>query len=109
FAAIAGHDFSDRGTLPIDKAAFTYSASLELAAKPPRIAILTNAWQKMDGQVHKVYSAAEKVLRKYSQPPSVLLPEGPWEAAAAVIISVEGSAGSRDLIRSVRVARLAGV
>src|SRR2546421_231045 len=33
FAAIAGHDFSDRGTLPIDKAAFTYSASLELAAK----------------------------------------------------------------------------
>src|SRR5213596_2491674 len=37
FAAIAGHDFSDRGTLPIDKAAFTYSASLELAAKSPRI------------------------------------------------------------------------
>jgi len=47
FAAIAGHDFSDRGTLPIDKAAFTYSASLELAAKSPRIGILTNAWKKM--------------------------------------------------------------
>src|SRR5260370_40434022 len=45
FAAIAGHDFSDRGTLPIDKAAFTYSASLELAAKSPRIGILTNAWK----------------------------------------------------------------
>src|SRR3989449_3211557 len=54
FAAIAGHDPKDRGTLPIDKAAFTYSASLELAAKPPRIGILTNAWKKMDGQVHKV-------------------------------------------------------
>src|SRR5437016_7770299 len=62
FAAIAGHDFSDRGTLPIDKAAFTYSASLELAAKSPRIGILTNAWKKLDGSVHKVYGAAEKVL-----------------------------------------------
>jgi len=107
FAAIAGHDFSDRGTLPIDKAAFTYSASLELAAKPPRIGILTNAWKKMDGQVHKVYSAAEKVLRKYSQTHSVLLPEGPWEDAAAVIISAEGSAAFRDLIRSGKVAELA--
>src|SRR2546422_4906613 len=106
FAAIAGHDFSDRGTLPIDKAAFTYSASLELAANPPRIAILTNAWKKMDGQVHKVYSAAEKVLRKSSQTHSVLLPEGPWEDAAAVIISVEGSAAFRDLIRSGKVAEL---
>src|SRR6267378_2122443 len=51
FAAIAGHDFSDRSTLPIDKAAFTYSASLELAAKSPRIGILTNAWKKIDASV----------------------------------------------------------
>jgi len=106
FAAIAGHDFSDRGTLPIDKAAFTYSASLELAAKSPRIGLLTNAWKKMDGQVHKVYSAAEKALRKYSQTHSALLPEGPWEDAAAVIISAEGSAAFRDLIRSGKVADL---
>src|SRR5712671_6062975 len=106
FAAIAGHDFSDRGTLPIDKAAFTYSASLELAAKPPRIGILTNAWKKIDGQVHKAYSAAEKVLRKYSQTHSALLPEGPWEDAAAVIISAEGSAAFRDVIRSGKVADL---
>ncbi len=106
FAAIAGHDFSDRGTLPIDKAAFTYSASLELAAKPPRIGILTNAWKKLDGSVHKVYSAAEKVLRKYSQTHSTSLPEGPWEDAAAVIISAEGSAAFRDVIRSGKVADL---
>src|SRR5882762_10377172 len=66
FAAIAGHDFSDRGTLAIDKAAFTYSASLDLGAKPLRIGILTNAWKKIDGPVHKVYGTAEKVLRKYS-------------------------------------------
>src|SRR5207245_1218379 len=37
FAAIAGHDFKDRGTLNIDKAAFTYSPSMELSAKPLRV------------------------------------------------------------------------
>src|SRR5262252_1122607 len=65
FAAIAGHDFSDRSTLAIDKAAFTYSASLDLGAKPLRIGLLTNAWKKIDPAVQKVYAAAEKVLRKY--------------------------------------------
>src|SRR5882757_4315999 len=60
----------------------------------------------MDGQFHKVYSAAEKALRKYSQTHSALLPEGPWEDAAAVIISAEGSAAFRDLIRSGKVADL---
>ena len=30
FAAIAGHDFLDRSTLPIDKAAFTFSPAAEL-------------------------------------------------------------------------------
>jgi aspartyl-tRNA(Asn)/glutamyl-tRNA(Gln) amidotransferase subunit A len=107
FAAIAGHDFSDRSTLPIDKAAFTYSASLELAAKPLRIGILTNAWKKVDSSVEKVYVAAEKVLRKYSSGTrTALLPEGPWEDAASVIISVEGSAAFRELIRSGKVAEL---
>jgi aspartyl-tRNA(Asn)/glutamyl-tRNA(Gln) amidotransferase subunit A len=107
FAAIAGHDFSDRSTLPIDKAAFTYSASLELAAKPLRIGILTNAWKKVDSSVEKVYVAAEKVLRKYSSGTrAALLPEGPWEDAASVIISVEGSAAFRQLIRSGKVAEL---
>src|SRR6476646_8497797 len=96
FAAIAGHDPKDRSTLPIDKAAFTYSASLDLGAKPVRIGILTNAWKKMDSSVEKVYVAAEKVLRKYSPGArAALLPEGPWEDAAGVIIGVEGSAAFR--------------
>jgi len=107
FAAIAGHDFSDRSTLPIDKAAFTYSASLDLGAKPPRIGILTNASKKLDSSVEKVYVAAEKVLRKYSAGARAALPEGPWEDAAAVIISAEGSAAFRELIRSGKVADLA--
>src|ERR1700687_3622897 len=37
FAAIAGHDARDRGTLPIDRAAFTYSASVAVRARLLRI------------------------------------------------------------------------
>ena len=107
FAAIAGHDFSDRSTLAIDKAAFTYSASLELGAKPLRIGILTNAWKKIDASVEKVFLAAERTLRKYfpgARPAQ--LPEGPFEDAAGVIIGVEGAAAFRDLIRSGKVTEL---
>src|ERR1700682_1400900 len=65
FAAIAGHDFKDRSTLPIDRAAFTYSASMDLSARPLRLGILTNAWKKLEPGVEKAFSAAEKVLRRY--------------------------------------------
>src|SRR5262244_2791138 len=91
FAAIAGHDFSDRSTLPIDKAAFTYSASLDLGAKALRIGVLTNAWKKPDPAVAKVHAAAEKTLRRYFPgTKTAILPEGPWEEAGGVIIGVEG-------------------
>ena len=107
FAAIAGHDFSDRSTLPIDKAVFTYSASLELGAKPLRLGILTNAWKKLDATTDKFYHAAEKTLRRwYPTAKATTLPEGPWEDAAGVIIGVEGAAAFRDLIRSGKVAEL---
>lgn len=107
FAAIAGHDFSDRSTLPIDKAAFTYSASLELGAKPIRLGILTNAWKKLDAAIEKTYHAAERTLRRwYPNAKAATLPEGPWEDAAGVIIGVEGAAAFRDLIRSGKVAEL---
>jgi Asp-tRNA(Asn)/Glu-tRNA(Gln) amidotransferase A subunit family amidase len=107
FAAIAGHDFNDRSTLAIDKAAFTYSASLELGAKPLRIGILTNAWKKIDANVEKVFVTAEKALRKYFPGTrAAVLPEGPFEDAAGAIISVEGTAAFRELIRSGKVAEL---
>src|SRR5260370_881675 len=53
FAAIAGHDPRDRSTLPFDKAAFTYSASLELKARKLKVGWLTNAWKKMEPGVAK--------------------------------------------------------
>jgi len=107
FAAIAGHDIKDRGTLPIDKAAFTYSPSMELKAHPLRVGWLTNAWKSLDSGVAKAVDAAEKVLRKYfaSVRPAVL-PEGPFEDAGNVIVAVECAAAFRSLIRSGRVSEL---
>src|SRR6476660_3196432 len=108
FSAIAGHDFKDRGTLPIDKAAFTYSPSMELSAKPLRVGVLTNAWKKLDTHVEKPIHAAELVVRKsFAGTSNTALPEGPWEDAANIIMSVESASSFRELIRSSKIAQLA--
>jgi aspartyl-tRNA(Asn)/glutamyl-tRNA(Gln) amidotransferase subunit A len=107
FAAIAGHDFKDRGTLGIDKAAFTYSPSMELSAKPLRVGWPTNAWKTIDSHVEKPMQAAERTIRKlFAGTRNTSLPEGPFEDAASVIIAVESTAAFRELIRSGRVAQL---
>src|SRR5712692_8142343 len=101
FAAIAGHDPKDHSTLPVDKAAFTYSPSVDLKARPLRVGWLTNAWTTPEPGVAKAVAAAERVLKKYfSSVMRVALPEGPFEDATIVIGSVEGAATFRSLIRS---------
>jgi aspartyl-tRNA(Asn)/glutamyl-tRNA(Gln) amidotransferase subunit A len=108
FAVLAGHDPKDRSTLPVDKAAFTYSPSMELRARPLRVGWLTNAWKTLEPSVAKTIDAAEKTLRKYF--PSVrhtTLPQGPFEDAGNVIMGTEGAASFRSLIRSGRVSELA--
>jgi aspartyl-tRNA(Asn)/glutamyl-tRNA(Gln) amidotransferase subunit A len=108
FAAIAGHDFRDRSTLPIDKGAFTYSPSMELKARPQKIGWLTNAWKKLEPGVAKPVEAAQKVLRKhFASMKNAALPEGPFEDAGNVIIAVEGAAAFQPLIRSGKVSELA--
>jgi len=107
FAAIAGHDSRDRSTLPLDKAAFTYSPSMELKGRTLKIGWLTNAWKKPEAGVARAAAAAEGVLKKYF--PGVKnakLPEGPFEEAGNVIIAVEGAASFRGLIRTGRVSEL---
>jgi aspartyl-tRNA(Asn)/glutamyl-tRNA(Gln) amidotransferase subunit A len=108
FAAIAGHDPLDRSTLPVDRAAFTYSPAADLRSRPLRIGWLTNAWKEVDPGVKKALDAAHKVLLQHF--PSVRaasLPEGPWEDAANVVLSSEVSSAFFDLIRSGRVKELA--
>src|SRR5579864_8304533 len=65
FAAIAGHDPKDRSTLTLDKAAFTYSPSVDLKSRALKIGWLTNAWKKMEPGVFNATAATEKVLKKY--------------------------------------------
>nr|UXE45770.1 putative amidase AmiD [uncultured bacterium] len=108
FAVIAGHDIKDQSTLPLDKAAFTYSPSAELSAKPLRVGWLTNAWKQIDPHAEKPVQAAERTVRKiFPGTRNAALPEGPFEAAGGIIISAEGAAAFRDLIRSGKVAQLA--
>jgi aspartyl-tRNA(Asn)/glutamyl-tRNA(Gln) amidotransferase subunit A len=108
FAVIAGHDIKDQSTLPLDKAAFTYSPSMDLSAKPLRVGWLTNAWKQIDSHAEKAIQAAERSVRKtFSGTRTATLPDGPFEAAAGVVIGVEGAAAFRDLIRSGQVAQLA--
>jgi aspartyl-tRNA(Asn)/glutamyl-tRNA(Gln) amidotransferase subunit A len=107
FAVIAGHDIKDQSTLPLDRAAFTYSPSLELSAKTLRVGWLSNAWPKMDAHAEKTIQAADRSVRKiFPGTKSARLPEGPFEAAGGLIISVEGAAAFRSLIRSGKVAQL---
>ena len=107
FAAIAGHDPLDRSTLPVDRAAFTYSPAADLRSRPLRVGWLSNAWKEVDPGVKKALDAAHKLLLQHF--PSVRaasLPEGPWEDAANVVLSSEVSSAFFDLIRSGRVKEL---
>src|SRR2546423_2284122 len=108
FAAIAGHDPRDRSTLPLDKAAFTYSPSMELKGRTLKIGWLTNAWKKPESGVAKASDAAEKVIKKsFGGVKNAKLPEGPFEEDANVIVAVEGTPSLRGLIRTARISELA--
>src|SRR5262249_27510893 len=107
FAAIAGHDPKDRSTLPIDRAAFTYSPSLELRSRPLRIGWVTNAWKSLEPAVAKPVEAAARVIKRiFPGMKDASLPVGPWEEAGNIVIAVEGAASFRSLIRSGRVSEL---
>lgn len=108
FAVIAGHDPLDRSTLPVDRAAFTYSPAAELKARSLRVGWLTNAWKSYDPGIGKIVEGAKASLRHHF--PSVRdakLPEGPWEDAATLILNAEGGSAFSPLIRSGRVKELA--
>jgi aspartyl-tRNA(Asn)/glutamyl-tRNA(Gln) amidotransferase subunit A len=108
FAVLAGHDPKDRSTLQVDKAAFTYSPSMELKARSLRIGWVTNAWKSMEPAVAKVAADTEKSMRRiFPNVRHVSLPAGPWDDAANITMAVEGAASFRDLIRSGKVFDLA--
>ncbi len=104
-SVLAGHDPHDRCSLPAAEAAFHYERA---AAQPFRIGWLTNAWKDVQPDVQHVTDAAVKSLRDAgAHLADAKLPEGPWEAAAGTVISVEGASAFDALIESGRVAELA--
>jgi aspartyl-tRNA(Asn)/glutamyl-tRNA(Gln) amidotransferase subunit A len=107
FAAIAGHDPLDRSTLPVDKAAFTYSPAADLKGRSLRIGWLTNAWKQYDPGIGKIVDAAKAALKhRFASVRDAALPEGPWEDAATLILSGEAGSAFSQLIRSGRVTEL---
>ena len=107
FAAIAGHDPLDRSTLPVDRAAFTFSPAADLKKHGLRVGWLTNAWKEYEPGVAKAIQAARKVLqRHFASVKDAALPEGPWEEAAGVILQAEVASSFGELIRSGRVKEL---
>jgi aspartyl-tRNA(Asn)/glutamyl-tRNA(Gln) amidotransferase subunit A len=108
FAVLAGHDPKDHGTLPVDKAAFTYSPSMELKARSLTVGWLSNAWKTLDPSVAKIADATERALRKiFPAVHRVALPQGPWDDVGNVTMGIEGAASFRSLIRTGQVSELA--
>jgi aspartyl-tRNA(Asn)/glutamyl-tRNA(Gln) amidotransferase subunit A len=108
FAAIAGHDFLDRSTLPIDKAAFTHSPANDLKGRTLRVGWLTNAWKEYGPGVAAIAESTRKVLQRRFPPiKDTKLPEGPWEDAAGIILSCEAGSSFSSLIQSGKVSDLA--
>lgn len=102
---ISGHDPQDLGSLPESSARYTGE---EAGRTTLRVGWMTNQWKKIDPDVERAVTAARQALGgspgiKFSE---VTLPEGPWEAAAGVIVSVEGAAAFRSLIHSGQEAEL---
>jgi Asp-tRNA(Asn)/Glu-tRNA(Gln) amidotransferase A subunit family amidase len=101
-SAIAGHDPADAASL--SDGAFSYD---DAAQAPLRIGWLTNAWKNPPGQLDAAVNEARRVMSDAgAQMEPATLPEGPWEVAAGVVVSVEGASAFGDLIDSGKVSQL---
>jgi aspartyl-tRNA(Asn)/glutamyl-tRNA(Gln) amidotransferase subunit A len=101
---ISGHDPQDAGSLPAASARYAgATANTHL-----RLGWMTNQWKEISSDVSMPVLAARKVLEKNGAVTvkDISLPEGPWEAAAGTIVSVEGAAAFSELIHSGKVAEL---
>jgi aspartyl-tRNA(Asn)/glutamyl-tRNA(Gln) amidotransferase subunit A len=105
-AAIAGHDPLDTSSLPAADAGFAYPGGYA-APRPLRVGWIPEQMKDAQAGVLEAAAAARKVLEKGAKVTEAKLPEGPWEAAAGVVVSVEGATAFDDLISSGRVMDLA--
>jgi aspartyl-tRNA(Asn)/glutamyl-tRNA(Gln) amidotransferase subunit A len=102
-AAIAGHDDGDRASLPPDQAGFGYPQPVTRTTQL-RIGWLEQKMLVPGGE--QVMKDAVAVVKKDANVIDAKLPDGPWEAAAGIVVSVEGAAAFDSLIESGKVADL---
>jgi aspartyl-tRNA(Asn)/glutamyl-tRNA(Gln) amidotransferase subunit A len=100
--AISGHDPDDAGSLPESQARYSGST---IQGKL-RIGWISNAWKELSPEVSSHVSSARSVLQSAASMTEVSLPDGPWEAAAGTVVSVEGATAFRSLIQSGKVGEL---
>jgi aspartyl-tRNA(Asn)/glutamyl-tRNA(Gln) amidotransferase subunit A len=110
--AIAGHDPADPASLPEDQAAMNQleiMTKLRRAGKTSlRVGWLTNAWKTVAPGVQKRIDEAQQVVRGFAEKfDEAQLPDGPWEAAAGLVISAECASAFDKLIESGGVTELA--
>ena len=104
-AALAARDAEDGGSLPEEQAAFHYVGPT--LSRPIRIGWVKNAWKDVQPDVEAATRAARATLEKAgARVVDVEVPEGPWEVAAGVTISVEGASAFDTLIETGRVSDL---
>ncbi len=103
--AISGHDSGDAGSLPEPLAKYQGAPAPHSTI---RVGWIVNQWREISPGVNSAITVAQEVLRRTPAltMTTATLPEGPWETAAGIIISVEGAAAFRELIQSGRVAQL---
>jgi aspartyl-tRNA(Asn)/glutamyl-tRNA(Gln) amidotransferase subunit A len=106
--AIAGHDEGDRGSLPAGVADFRWPDVWRLK-RGIRIGVVKKPFGdfKVDPELEAAFDAAIKVLQSAGAiVGEVEMPEGAYETAAGVVISVEGAAAFRDLIESGKIGEI---
>ncbi|HUJ39160.1 MAG TPA: amidase [Candidatus Acidoferrales bacterium] len=97
-AAIAGHDPKDASSLPREQAEFVYRG-IAGGERKPRIGWIAEQMKDAQPGVIAAANAARKALEAAGAAVrDAKLPEGPWEAAAGVIVSAEGASAFDDLI-----------
>jgi aspartyl-tRNA(Asn)/glutamyl-tRNA(Gln) amidotransferase subunit A len=106
-SVIAAHDVRDSGTLPLDRAAFAYSPAQDLRAGPLRVGWVANSWKDVQPGVAQAAKNAMSVLRRHvASVKETRLPQGPWDEAGMIIVSVEAASAFEELLSSGRVAEL---
>ncbi len=102
-SAIAGHDAKDADSLPDELARFHYTPN----DKQLRIGWLVNAWKTVDKEIEwATYMVSAHLHQRGEHNVRAELPDGPWEAAAGITISVEGASAFETLIESGKAAQL---